>query len=50
MAQLFNSVTGEAALINARNNFQDKNYAGTAVFLIYDSNHWITCVVKKNSG
>lgn len=50
MAQIFNSVNGETALIHARNNFQDKNYTGTAIFLIYDSNHWITCVVTKNSG
>ncbi len=48
--QLFDEDSGQEEFKNAQRNFQDINYTGAAIFLIYDSMHWITCVVTKNIG
>ncbi|WP_171814734.1 AAA family ATPase [Candidatus Babela massiliensis] len=48
LKQLFDQTSGEERLINIQRKFQDKNFSGAAIFLIYNSVHWISCVVTKD--
>ncbi|CDK30968.1 AAA family ATPase [Candidatus Babela massiliensis] len=50
LEQLFDEDSGQEELKNLQRNFQDIDYSGTAIFLIYNSMHWVTCVVTKNSN